>query len=105
MAQRKLALAYSRQALADLDDIWEWNAQQKNVQHANVYIAFLRAETSKLTRYTHPGRQVTKSTNLRYALIRKRRKGHGHLVVFSLHEEKLLVLRYFHTAQDWQIRS
>lgn len=42
----------------------------------------------------HPG--------LRYIIIRRSRKGHGHLAVYQVRPDAVRVLQFFHTAQDWQ---
>jgi plasmid stabilization system protein ParE len=86
----------------DLSGIWEWNAHQRGINHANSYIAFLKAETLKLTRALTPGRPVPTRKAFRYTVIKRRRQGHGHLVVFMLDERVLRVLRYYHTSQNWQ---
>lgn len=101
---RPLTLEYSAQALDDLTGIWEWNAGQRGLQHADNYIAFLKAETLKLARSSSPGRPVPTRTTFRYALIRRRHQGYGHLVVFTVDLQTLRILRYYHTSQDWQTK-
>lgn len=99
---RRIALEYTAQAIADLDQIWEWNALRYGVEHADGYIRYLRSETAKLGQLPNPGRPVPTREIFRYALIRHRRGGAGHLAVFTFDTKTLRVLRYFHTAQDWE---
>lgn len=99
---RRLALAYSPESLADLDEIWEWNARQHGVTHADVYIGFLTSATLKLTQFDTPGDPVPASSVYRYAILRRRRKGHGHVVAFTVENQAIFVWHYYHTSQDWQ---
>lgn len=101
-ASRELKIEHTANALADLDQIWEWNADKRGVQHATQYIAFLLAETSKLASLPTPGFPVPTSQLFRYSLIRRRSHGQGHLVVFTVETDKLRVLRYLHTSQNWE---
>jgi plasmid stabilization system protein ParE len=42
---------------------------------------------------------------LRYRVIQKKKKRHGHIVVYEVVDADVVrILRYFHTAQDWQNR-
>jgi len=93
---------YSPSSLADLDEIWDWNAKQYGTDHANAYLEHLRAETRKLARSGIPGRSIHEDANLRYSLIRRGRRGYGHVVVFRVDGEIFYVYRILHTSQDWQ---
>jgi plasmid stabilization system protein ParE len=94
---------YTPEALVDLDVIWDWNAQTYGNVHADAYIEFLRKETDRLdTEYTR-GRIVPTVSTLRYRMIQKKKRGHGHVVIYEVNGTVLVrILRYFHTAQDWQ---
>jgi hypothetical protein len=35
-------------------------------------------------------------------VIRRHRKGHGHVAVYELIGDVIHVLNFYHTAQDWQ---
>lgn len=50
------------------------------------------------------GTQVSIRPDLWYILIRRRAKGHGHVVVYRFDDQQVSVLYVFHTAQDWQAR-
>ncbi len=97
-----LTLVYSPESLADLDEIWEWNARQHGVTHADTYIAFLKSATLKLTQSVTPGEPVPTSSLYRCDILRHRRKGHGHMVAFTVESQTLFVWHYYHTSQDWQ---
>jgi plasmid stabilization system protein ParE len=95
-------VVYSAEALASLGGIWYWNAQRYGRGHADSYIRFLRAETDKLAAGSTVSRQVPASPRLRFITIRRRTGGHGHIAVFSLNDESILIVDYFHSAEDWQ---
>ena len=100
---RKLSVSLSNRALASLEEIWEWNAKTYSVEHADRYIEFLRTQTQDLATTYAVGRPVPTRPSYRYATIRRRRrKGHGHVVVYEIIGDSVYVLNYFHTAQDWQ---
>jgi plasmid stabilization system protein ParE len=96
---------YTPEALIDLNVIWDWNAQKYGNVHADAYIEFLRRETDRLDTEYGRGRIVGAISTLRYRLIRRRKKGYGHVVVYEVKAGVLVrILRYFHTAQDWQTK-
>ena len=101
---RKLTLNFSRRALADLESIWEWNAKQYGFSRADRYFEFLKSATVKLILSPNPGRPVPTSTIYRYAVLKRRSKGYGHIVVFMVEGQTLHVWRYYHTSQDWQTK-
>ena len=100
----RLTVVYSSQSLHDPGEIWDWNAEEYGVQHADNYVSFLRRQTFKLASSTNPGRQIESADHFRYHVIKRRSRGYGHVVVFSIGPENLFVLRYFHTAQDWETK-
>jgi plasmid stabilization system protein ParE len=99
---RKLTVRLSPAALATLDQIWEWNAEKYNVDHAERYVAFLREQTERLADEFFAGRAVPTRPKLSYITIKRSRKAHGHVAVYELIGEAIQVLDFFHTAQDWQ---
>jgi plasmid stabilization system protein ParE len=96
-----LILDYSPQALSDLDVIWDWNANHYGDAHASQYLEFLHRQTEKL-KINSLGLPVPTRPEYLYLTIRRRSKGHGHVVVFEIAGNRIHVLRYFHTSQDWQ---
>jgi plasmid stabilization system protein ParE len=98
----KLKLDYTAEALEDLATIWKSNAEQRSDSHADRYVAYLKTETRKLTGSLNLSRSVPTNPSRRYALIRRRSTGFGHLVVFRIFEDSLRKYHYYHTSQDWQ---
>lgn len=98
----QLTLAYTVESLANLDKIWEWNAEHKSSAHADRYLAFLKTQTNKLLATNNPGRPVPERESYRYAILKRRSRGYGHVVIFEIDGQVLRVLRYFHTSQDWE---
>ncbi|MGD0540438.1 MAG: type II toxin-antitoxin system RelE/ParE family toxin [Tepidisphaeraceae bacterium] len=96
-------MTFAPQALANLDEIWDWNAEQYGRAHANSYAEFLQRRTDRLsTDYAH-GKPVPTNPKLYYRVIQRKKKRHGHIVVYEVNDDDVVrILRYFHTAQDWQ---
>ncbi len=61
-------------------------------------IASLRSEYDK-------GGLIDADLDLRYLLVRRKRSGHGHVLVYRVHAETVHVLHVLHTAQDWRSKS
>jgi plasmid stabilization system protein ParE len=97
-----LTVTVSPTATAELADIWQWNADRYGAGHADEYVGFLRNTIRQLPVLHKLGRPVTVQPNLRYLVIRRRAKGHGHIAVYRCDEKAIDVLHVFHTAQDWQ---
>jgi len=100
----ELTVSLSLNAQTTLDQIWVWNAEHYGVDHADRYMAFLQAATDKLATEYRSGKPVPTRPAFSYIVIRRRRKGHGHLAVYEVVGDVVHVLDYFHTAQDWQTR-
>jgi len=99
---RRLRLAVTSDALAALSHIWTWNAEHWGTDHAERYSSFLRSEITKLETTYPSGRPVPTRPGFQYTLIRRRRRGHGHVAVYEVVGDVIYVLEIFHTAQDWQ---
>lgn len=95
-------LLFSPESLRSLDAIWLWNADQHGPDHADRYLAFLLSETRRLIISPLVGSAVPTRPALRYLLLRKRKRGHGHVAVYQVAGQTVRILDYFHTAQDWQ---
>jgi plasmid stabilization system protein ParE len=94
---------YTPEALANLDEIWDWNAKRYGRVHADSYIEFLRKRTDRLSTDYASGKLVPTNPKLCYRVIQKRKRRHGHIVVYEVNDDDIVrVLRYFHIAQDWQ---
>jgi plasmid stabilization system protein ParE len=96
-----LTIDYTPEALSDLDAIWDWNAGKYSNAHADRYIEFLQRQTDRLKSNSH-GLPVPMRPDFNYLTIRRRSKGYGHVVVYEMVENRIRILRYFHTSQDWQ---
>jgi plasmid stabilization system protein ParE len=49
-----MTVDYTPEALANLDEIWDWNAEHYGWFHADSYVEFLRIRTDRLST-EHPG--------------------------------------------------
>lgn len=103
MAQetRRLSVLLTVDAADDLREIWFWNAKRYGASHGDSYEAFLRDESERLETTYDSGSIVPLRPDFRYVTIRKRRSGHGHVVIYRIDGEQVQLLRVFHTAQDW----
>jgi len=99
---RKLTVILSKAALASLDQIWLWNAKKYGRDHAQRYIDFLEAETSKHSTEYLTGRQVSSNPGAQYIVIKRSRKGHGHIAVYEVVGDDVHVIDYFRTAESWE---
>jgi plasmid stabilization system protein ParE len=100
--KRRLKVIVSPIAREDIADIWRWNAATYNVSHADRYIELLTQAIYNLDKDHGRGRIVTHRPELRYIVIRRRPRGHGHIAVYTVDDDSVNVLHLFHTAQDWQ---
>jgi plasmid stabilization system protein ParE len=101
---RNLKVSLSPATLKSLGEIWDWNARQYGAAHADGYSAFLLEETGRLGTAYIRGRPVPTVPGLSFIVIRHRRGGHGHLAVYEVIGDEVVVLQFYHTAQDWQTR-
>lgn len=100
----RLAVVVTPAADRDLDGIWDYNAERYNADHADAYGEFLERETEGLaTRYDR-GKAVPSRPEMRYMTFRKGR-GHGHVAIYRVTQAAVEILRYQHTAQDWQSKA
>jgi plasmid stabilization system protein ParE len=90
------------EAVGALREIWEWNAEGHTPSHADAYLQFLATGIESLAVPDAAGRPVPGRPEVWYRLIRRRPGGHGHIVVYRVANNRVTLLRIFHTAQDWQ---
>jgi plasmid stabilization system protein ParE len=90
------------QAEMDLAEIWEWNAQDRGVRHADRYLVFLKKAIYALSNPLVKGRSVPARQDLSFIIIKRRAKGHGHIAVYSVQGNEVIVAHVFHTSQDWE---
>jgi len=77
-------VSLSPAALTSLDQIWDWNVQTYSPDHADRYLAFLRAETAKLAHLYFVGKRIPTRPEFNYIIIRKHRGGYGYVVAYEL---------------------
>jgi len=89
-------------ATDELQGIWDWNAEQYGVAHADEYLGLLWQAIDRLAESHALGTVVPGRADLRYVLVRRRSRGHGHVLVYGVGAAMVTVAHVFHTAQDWQ---
>lgn len=99
-------VVYTPVALDELDEVWDWNAQRHDANHATEYVRFLRDGIDSLSRDYGDGKVVEANVDLRYTTLRRRSKADGHVVVYRVDAtaQTVRVLHVFHTKQDWRSR-
>jgi plasmid stabilization system protein ParE len=102
--ERPVKVIVSPIARDELAEIWEWNAKERGVRHADSYLAFLGRSISALSRSYLKGKKVATRPDLQYIQIRRRNRGHGHVAVYTVDDQAVNILHVFHTAQDWQAK-
>lgn len=99
-----MKIVYSPTAAKEMSEIWIWNAEKYGVVWADRYLAFLQGEIRTISVAAGKDREVPKRAGLFYRVIRRRQRGHGHIVVYQVGVNEVVVLHLFHTAQNWQGR-
>jgi plasmid stabilization system protein ParE len=100
--ERPLEIAFTPSARADWIAIWQWNETEYGESRADSYMAFLEKEIVRLSHSPRLGVDVPEYRGLRRRLVKRRSRGHGHIVFYRVQESHLVVVHIFHTAQDWQ---
>lgn len=102
MARTKaLTIRLTPAARADLIGIWHWNASKNGEARADAYVDFLLASLDRLAMNPSLGKAVPEYEGLRRYLVKKRSRSHGHIVFYRHDADKLEVIHFYHTAQDW----
>jgi plasmid stabilization system protein ParE len=68
---------------------------------ADNYLRFLKRGIDELATTSELGRPVGNRADPKYRLLRRRSRGHGHVVVYRIVDNIVRVLHVFHTAQNW----
>jgi plasmid stabilization system protein ParE len=100
---RKL-ISYTSRSNQSLDEIWEWNAKTYDRDHARDYIEYIRSEIDKLSTRWHLGQTVETRPMFRYWTITKRPRGHGHIVVYEVVNDSIIIVNVYHTSQNWKAK-
>ena len=97
-----LAVFLAPSAKEEIANIWRYNAERYNYDHAEAYEAFLVSGIEALSVDYGRGRPVVGCAELRAATIKRRARGGGHMVIYEadLEAGTLNVLHIFHTKQD-----
>lgn len=98
----KLKIYISPQALNTLDEIWDWNSTRYNVEHAQKYVDFIKSKVNKLSTTYLTGKTINAGDELRYIIIKRNPRGHGHIAVYEVKNDAVYILNFYHTAQDWR---
>jgi len=98
----KLKVEISPRALNAIDEIWEWNARRYDAEHAENYVNFLKKQARGLATTYVTAKTVSTAAELQYITIRRNPRGHGHVAIFEIVDNKVTVLNFYHTSQDWQ---
>ncbi len=106
MASKKFPLTVIRSpaAIDELDQVWRWNAEHYSVPHADAYLRFLQESIAGLASSYARGKAVSTRPDLHYFVIRRTKRGHGHVAVYNFNDAEVHILHVFHTAQDWQTK-
>ena len=99
----RLTVVVTPLAQRDLDQIWNYNCDTYEADHATDYVAFLAIQTAKLKTEYLQGKVAPNHPRFRYRLIRKGR-GHGYVAIYKILDSSVEVIHFYHTAQDWQSR-
>ncbi len=99
--QPRLKVILADDAIDQLDDIWRWNAERYGSAHADKYSAFLKRSIDALDKNYFRGKPIEAHPELRYILVRRKNRGHGHVAVYTFDSQSVDVLNVFHSAQDW----
>ena len=99
-----MTVVYSGEAVSDLAEIHGWNVRTFGNEHADEYVAFVKAEIDALAGHHSFGRPVPGRAGLQYAVVIRHRQRHGHIVVYTVAGDTLRIVHVFGSAQDWQGR-
>lgn len=106
-SEPQLNVILSRDAEDDLIEIWGDNVElYKSIDHADRYLEFLRRGINQLSITYADGPELEGFPEFRYVILRKRKKGHGHYVIYDIDEadQVVTVLRVYHSRMDIQAR-
>jgi len=102
-SQPPVRVVYTGQAQRDLDETFEWNARHYGSARAETYIQFLVASIAKLTEAPYSCPLIPSGDAIRFFVIKKARSrsNYGHIAVYEVIEDNLVVHHVFHSAQNW----
>ena len=95
-------IIFTIRAKVDLNDIWNWNNVNYGKRHADSYLKFLYKNINSLSGAASLLNPVLTHDDLFYLVMRRKPHGHGHLAIYEKFNNEIVILRVFHTAQNWQ---
>ena len=97
-----LTLIISPDAQSELKAVYVYNADHWGPTQADQYESFLLTGIAKLVTNHSDGRVVHGFPHLRRVTFRRRRQGHGHVVIYrvDMTEMTIRILHIYHTRQD-----
>jgi plasmid stabilization system protein ParE len=99
--KRPLTVVFSEKAREDVLDIWSWNARQYDADHADRHAAFLLHRIEALAARPAAGTVVPEVQGMWRETLRRRQRGHGHIVFYVVEADVMQIVRILHTARDW----
>ena len=98
-----MRLCFSAEAKADLVQIWQATADRWSISQADNYREHLTTQIRALCDTPTLGRPVAGHPELRSMSFNRGRNRDGHLVVYRIDEaeRQIVILRFFHTKQNW----
>lgn len=96
-------LITTKDALAQLDEIWRWNVDHYGRDHAHNYIEKLNDFIEKSI-FPSPDKGRLLPDLKKPAYYRNFKKtgfSHGHVIVYSFDLQTVVITNIFHTAQNW----
>lgn len=55
-----------------------------------------------LSCYPDKGKSISEHSEERALLLRRKKARYGHVLIYRVRGKQIVVLRFFHTAQDWR---
>lgn len=99
-----MRIALSVTARVELLEIWNYNAESHNIDHADDYEAFLIAGIASLATRPEAGMPIDGFPDRRALTMKRKPRGHGHVAIYRVGTDTIRILHVFHTAQDIQGR-
>ena len=76
--------------------------KDKGIRRADSYLQFLKKSILALSRTYAKGRVVPSRPDFRFVTFEQSSRGHGHIPVYMIEGNEVVVLHVFHTSQDWE---
>ncbi|MGC4006314.1 MAG: type II toxin-antitoxin system RelE/ParE family toxin [Pirellulales bacterium] len=97
-------IVFANAAVSELEAIRDWNARRYGAEHARRYLDFLRSRIHLLETQPERGTVTPGCDDLRYLVMRRHARGFGHIAVYEILVDDIMILHVFHTSEDWSER-